>query len=506
MVNSTTIRENIEDDHEETHHEFHTHLKKVQDPELKKKFKKHFEAGNRKFGSGYDSDNDDKMHDGHDDMKHSVELVKHHLSTGANPFTEMEAKQKHRATLSAELTKKHEALYKSTGGTKNRVHSPFHVHADSEEQAHKIVNHLGDKAHYHKPYGRLGHRVNLRNVFEDTNGVEMQKIEEGNTGEDTLRPGGGSAGAGDKMQRIAGIVQYLTTLKADDLNGFEASLKRYDPADAVGSPAEGNKSSIAAKSSAAAVKQVVKEDLATIFGTEESLSEDFIDKATTLFEAAVSTRVAVELEAINEQAETDLAETTEKLVVEFSERLDSYLEYVAEHYVAENKIAIESGLKTELTENFVSGLHKLFAENYIDIPEDKVDVVASLTEEVEALTTRLNDAVNESISMREMSTAAARGTIVNALAEGMVEIDADRLKTLTEDLDYSDIEDFQTKATMLKESLFGAKSVSTPGTAGSNGLLIEEVGIVDTQAEPIVPVANARMNRYAEAIKKQVNS
>jgi hypothetical protein len=325
-----------------------------------------------------------------------------------------------------------------------------------------------------------------------------------NANADSLSPGGGTAGAGDtKSQKIAAIITNLTSKSDEDINGFLASLSQIGKeAEGVGDVAGKNKSSITAKPSdaSAETKKVIKEDLTKLFEGEEGLTEGFIDQATTLFEAAVTARVGLETSRVEDEFNTRLEEQTESMVAEFAERLDTYLDYVAEKWLEENKVALETGIKTELTEGFIAGLKDLFVEHYIDIPEDKVDVVESLTAELEETRSQLNDQINENIELSSAQEKAALGSIVTESSEGLTDADAERLANLAEDLDYTDVEDFKTKVGLLRERFFDAKPAANP-----TGLVIEEVGLVE--AEPVEEVQPTdRMSRYVAQIKKDVTA
>jgi hypothetical protein len=307
-------------------------------------------------------------------------------------------------------------------------------------------------------------------------------------------------------QQARAMVLDQRLLHSDgDLNGFKKSLDQIGKeADGVpGSAASANLKSV--KSTAQAVKQVVKEDLKNLFEGEESLSESFVDQATTLFEAAVTSRVGLEVVRISEESEQQLAEQTETMVEEFAERLDTYLDYVAEQFIEENRLAIESGIKTELTENFIAGLRTLFVEHAIDVPESDVSIVEELVAENEELKNRLNDKINENIEMNASLESKKLGAIVNETVDGLTEADADRFRALAEEIDYDDTEDFSSKLKVIRESLFGDKKVGS----SNNGLVIEEVGIVEDAN--VVPLAKdtaptSAMDMYVKAIKSDIKN
>jgi hypothetical protein len=346
------------------------------------------------------------------------------------------------------------------------------------------------------------------NLSDDNTNVVNEGGEESldeNANADSLRPGGGTAGAGDsRAQRIAAIVTNLTSLSDDDLNGFHKSLDQIGKeADGVGDVAGSNKSSIAAKPSNASAdfKKVVKEDLEKVFANEEGLSPTFVNEATTLFEAAVTARTALESTRIEEEYETRLAEATDTMVSEFAERLDTYLDYLAEKFLEDNKLAIDSGVRAELSESFIKGIREVFAEHYVDVPEDKVDIVEALTSEVEDLRNQLNEQINENIGLTSATQKAELGTILSESTDGMSDSDAERLKDLAEDIDYDTTEDFRNKVKLLRERFFDGKP-----SGSSTGLVIEEVGLVEDEDGDVTSPAGTGsvMDRYVAQIKEDL--
>lgn len=333
----------------------------------------------------------------------------------------------------------------------------------------------------------------------ELNAPGNESIDE-NANADSLRPGGGTAGAGDtKSQKIASIVTGLTTLSDDDLNGFHKMIAQIGKeADGVGDVAGKNKSSIAAKPSNASAdaKKVIKEDLSKLFEGEEGISESFIDQASTLFEAAVTTRVALEQTRIEEEYETRLEESTTSMVAEFAERMDSYTDYLAEKFMEDNKLAIEAGLRAELSESLLAGIAAVFSEHYVSIPEDKVDIVEALTAELEETRNQLNEQINENIELTGANERAEIDAIVSEATEGLTTADADRLEALVEDLEYNSLEDFRGKIGLLKERFIEGN------TSGSTGLVIEEVGIIDEDegSSEETTITDPRMAAYVRQI------
>lgn len=324
----------------------------------------------------------------------------------------------------------------------------------------------------------------------------VKKVIVESTGSDTLRPGGGSAGPGDlKMHTISGIVSKLSSMSKDDVNGFLASLAQigHEADDIPGGAAASNKSSIAAKSSAASVKQVVKEDLASIFGDSETpLSEEFINKATTLFEAAITTRVNAELISMREEFEEQLETATETVVTEMAERLDKYIDYVAENWMEENRLEVESGVRAELAESFIKGMANVFAEHYIEIPDEQVDLVGELANEIAGAKETINSLHAKLVEADEYTNNLERHIAIGELTEGMASSDAEALTLVLEDVDAGDVDSFLSKGKILKEQYGGVVAKS------GEGLMLEQSPLeVVTEANNI----KGPMAAYAASLK-----
>jgi hypothetical protein len=200
------------------------------------------------------------------------------------------------------------------------------------------------------------------------------------------------------------------------------------------------------------------DDLNALVEGEESLAEGFKDKAALIFEAAISSKLKVEVAKLEESFESKLEEATAEVKESLIDKVDSYLSYVAEQWVEDNKLQVESGLRTEIAESFMSSLYDVFAEHHIDVPEDKVNLVDELAEQVENLSGQLSDSVDKGI---KLSKTIKEHQKVDAIAEatiGMTELDIDKLKGLVESIDFEDTESFTSKIETIKESYFKVKS------------------------------------------------
>lgn len=200
----------------------------------------------------------------------------------------------------------------------------------------------------------------------------------------------------------------------------------------------------------------LKEDIETVFeGTD--LSEEFKDKATTIFEAAVNGAIVVETARLEEEFAEKLEEAVAEQIGSLTESLEKFVDYVAEQWLEANKLAVESGLRADIAEAFLSGLKGLFVEHYVEIPEDKVDVVEALTAQVEDLTERLNESENSVIEAQKKLDEAAAASVLATVSEGLTDSQREKLSTLAENLTYDDT--FETKLTQIKEGLVAKKDV-----------------------------------------------
>jgi hypothetical protein len=198
----------------------------------------------------------------------------------------------------------------------------------------------------------------------------------------------------------------------------------------------------------------------------EELSEDFKVKATTIFEAAVKQKVEEEIARLEEAYAETLEEHVAEIQEQLSSNVDDYLNYVVEHWVSENEVAIDAGLRTEVTEDFISGLRNLFAEHYIDIPEDKVSVVEEMANKVAELEEKLNEEIEFNVSLKKVLNESRRNEIIESACSGLVDTQVEKLKTLSEGLDFTSAAEFSQKINVLRESYF-TPSVKTENVLDS---------------------------------------
>jgi hypothetical protein len=200
----------------------------------------------------------------------------------------------------------------------------------------------------------------------------------------------------------------------------------------------------------------VEEDVNALLGGEE-LSEEFKEKAKTIFEAAINAKVAGIKEELETQYQEKLAEEIEAAKESLAERVDSYLEYVADEWFEENALAIENGLKTEMTESFLSGMKGLFEEHYVTIPEDKYDVLESMVEKLDDMETKLNEQIEKNISLNGRLSEATADGILDQVSEGLAQTQKEKLASLSESVEFESEGQYREKLETLKESYFSDK-------------------------------------------------
>ena len=200
----------------------------------------------------------------------------------------------------------------------------------------------------------------------------------------------------------------------------------------------------------------MEEDVNALLSGEE-LSEDFKSKAKTIFEAAINAKVAEVKESLEKEYEEKLSEEIETAKESLAERVDSYLEYVADEWFEENTLAVENGLKTEMTESFLEGMKSLFEEHYVQIPEDKYDVLESMVEKLDDMETKLNEQIEKNITLNKSLAEATADGILESVSEGLAATQKEKLASLAESVEFESEESYRDKLETLKESYFTSK-------------------------------------------------
>lgn len=199
-----------------------------------------------------------------------------------------------------------------------------------------------------------------------------------------------------------------------------------------------------------------KKPIEILFSDESlsDLSEDFKTKATVIFENAVAAQVVKEKEALEESFKTKAEEEHKEIVEGLEEKVDSYLTYVAEEWMNDNELAVENGIQIEIAENFLKGMKDLFTESYVEIPENKVDVVSEMTEELTKKTSSLDEAIDKNIELKKEIVSMKKSMIVAECVEGLADTQVDKLNDLVDMVDFDDAEQFETRVKSIVETYF----------------------------------------------------
>ena len=200
----------------------------------------------------------------------------------------------------------------------------------------------------------------------------------------------------------------------------------------------------------------VKEDIAAVLAGAD-LDEEFQKKATTVFEAAVSAKVSQKVDALKETAESRIGEELEKIKEEFANRVENFLSYACEEWMTENELAVEQGLRAEVTEAFMGGLKALFVESNINLPDEQLDAVADMSNKLDEMETRLNEQVEKNIALHEAVGNYRKNEILSELSRGLAEVQKDKFTSLAEAVEFKTEESYREKLEQIKESYFGAK-------------------------------------------------
>jgi hypothetical protein len=327
---------------------------------------------------------------------------------------------------------------------------------------------------------------------------------------DTLKPGAGSGGGDTKAETLATFTSMLAQLGKEDLSKlFNDVQSLYGPNKAPGAEdkSAANRSTVDMKPSAAVGKGAWKEDIDAMFG--DDLTEDFKERAEIVFEAAVNThvnlelvRLAEELEEITadleEQYEQKLEEAVDALAEETISKLDQYLDYCIENWMSDNELAIESTLRADIAENFLESLRNVFAEHYITIPDEKIDLVAEMKAELAEVKAKLNETLDAKIELQNVIDEATMEATIEEVSEGLAETQIDKLRTLAEGLEYTDADAYRRKLEIVKEQYF--KTTKTHST----GLITETIDGDDDSASGTTGYTAPGMDKYMQAIAKAV--
>jgi len=241
----------------------------------------------------------------------------------------------------------------------------------------------------------------------------------------------------------------------------------------------------------------IEEDVNALLEGEE-LSEEFQEKARTIFEAAIKSKVAEIKEQLQSQYEESLVEQVQSIKEELTDRVDAYLEYVADEWIQENALAVEHGLKTEMTESFLQGMKSLFEDHYVTIPEDRYDVIESMVDKLDEMEEKLNEQIQRNVALNRRLAESVADVIFAEVTEGLALSQKDKLASLAENVEFDSEESYREKLVTLKESYFPTRTASTQRNASEN--LSESTDY--TQGQSVTGTMSAYLQTLQRVSKK----
>ena len=307
-----------------------------------------------------------------------------------------------------------------------------------------------------EPMGKLQNTPQGLTPVEDLGGPTPENYSPTNDSAKLKTPGGTLKQVKDVVNKNAVKAEEVETeeptiSEAEGAEEKEEKMKKDD--DLFGAP---NKKKMK-KEDIEVEEYDMEDDVNALLGGEE-LSEEFKAKAKTIFEAAINAKVAEIRATIEEEHEARIAEEIAEEKEALQERVDSYLEYVSDEWMEENQLAIEHGLKTELTESFLSGMRSLFEDNYVTIPDDKYDVLESMVEKLDDMETKLNEQIEKNIGLNKRLSESVADGILDTVSDGLASTQKEKLASLAESVEFEGETEYREKLETLKESYFPNKT------------------------------------------------
>ena len=301
--------------------------------------------------------------------------------------------------------------------------------------------------------------------YEDLGGPTPENYKVDDDSAKLKTPGGSLKQVKDVVNKGAKSADAMKGMKEEEEVSSEETIEEGEATtDEVVAEAETTEDEVVSEEEVTTDEVVaeydVQEDIDALIAGEE-LSEEFQEKARTIFEAAINAKVA----QIREQLEAENAEKFAEEVIaakeSLAERVDSYLEYVSDEWFEENSLAVEAGLKTEMTESFLAGMKGLFEEHYVTIPEDKYDVLESMVEKLDDMETKLNEQIEKNITLNGRLAESVADSVLDQVSEGLASTQKEKLASLSESVEFESEEQYRGKLETLKESYFNSKKESS---------------------------------------------
>ena len=348
------------------------------------------------------------------------------------------------------------------------------------------------------PYMSDDEKATYKTQFKNLGGSmseNYEDLDEDSQAMDSLKPNSKPADPKSKIGMMQSVLGAMNGMEKQDLtHWFQAAMAQFGPGKeyGVGDNSEKNRASVAMKPSAASA---MKEDIEAMFDGQD-LSEEFKLTASTLFEAAVNARVITESARLEESYENALQENYAVFTEEVTAKLDSYLSYVAENWMKENEVAIESTLRNELTEEFIEGLRNLFSEHYISVPQEQTSVLEALADKVSVLESKLSEVIVENAELRGVLVNEAAKNVFAELSSDLALTQQEKFAALAEGIEFDgDVETFAKKLSIIKENYF-----NNDRTSYSSNILEESFEGEEVSNVGIDP----HVNRYVQALSRTI--
>ena len=302
---------------------------------------------------------------------------------------------------------------------------------------------------------------------------------------------------GKSPRTKADHIEYFSNMKVTEMKGM---LKAYQSSLAEEEDEEEDEEDVEElKKLEAAKKEIeekikamnVKEDVEALCDGED-LSEEFKEKAATIFEAAVKSKTREEIGQIIAITQEEKEKEIETFKEELSDKVDSYLDYVVDEWTKENELAIERGLKGEIAEDFISGLKQLFEDHYIDVPDEKYDVLEAQSEKISELEGKLNEMMEKNIEIKESNQSLVREQVISEVSEDLADTEVEKFKSLVDDVEYTDTDSFRTKLDTLKENYFPKTTSDSRMSHEEDGSTAQDIDTTDTMKKYLSAISRGK--------------
>ena len=294
-----------------------------------------------------------------------------------------------------------------------------------------------------------------------------------------------------KSEILQGIVDHIKGLKKEELAKLYGTHVLGETEHEDDEEEEEETSKVKKESIDQTIEDLdVSQDIEALVSGEEELSDEFKTKAATIFETAIKSKVRTELEKIHAENEESSKKVAEETMTSVVEKVDDYMNYVVEQWMSDNELAIERGLKGEIAEDFISGLKGLFEDHYIDVPDEKYDILEANLTKIEELEDKLNKQMEENVQLKKAKGELVKESMIADVADGMTDTETEKFQSLVDDVEFSDEESYNEKLQTIKESYFGSDEVKAQDET------LTEEGSEETQE------VSGEMAKYMSAIKK----